>query len=300
MSVTGRGNGKIILFNEHFVVYGVPAIASSIDRYVGAEIADSDTVTIFDERINRTNDPLEKRILEVMSSKMNIDLNKNPIKVIIRGDIPLGSGLGASAATCVAIARALSKYFKLDLSDEEINSIAYEGERIYHGNPSGIDNTVATFGGVIWFERGKKVERINIGKPLYIIIGNTGVRASTRKAIEKVRRNREKDPERFENLLNEARRLAQSARKCIEEGELKRIGELMNKNHELLQEIGVSCKKLDYLVELFLRKGALGAKLTGGGLGGNAIALVEDADKQDVIADEVKREGFDVMKVRVK
>lgn len=300
MSVTGRGNGKIILFNEHFVVYGIPAIASSIDRYVEAEIADSDTTTIFDERINRTNDPLEKRILEVMSSKMNIDLNKNPIKVIIRGDIPLGSGLGASAATCVAIARALSKYFKLDLSDEEINSIAYEGERIYHGNPSGIDNTVATFGGVIWFERGKKVERINIGKPLYIIIGNTGVSASTRKAIEKVRRNREKDPERFENLLNEARRLAQSARKCIEEGELKRIGELMNKNHELLQEIGVSCKKLDYLVELFLRKGALGAKLTGGGLGGNAIALVEDAGKQDVIADEVRREGFDVMKVRVK
>ncbi len=299
MSVTGRGNGKIILFNEHFVVYGVPAIASSIDRYVEAEIADSDTVTIFDERVNLMNDPLEKRILEVMSSKMNIDLNKNPIKVIIRGDIPLGSGLGASAATCVAIARALSKYFKLDLSDEEINSIAYEGERIYHGNPSGIDNTVATFGGVIWFERGKKVERINIGKPLYIIIGNTGVRASTRKAIEKVRRNREKDPERFENLLNEARRLAQSARKCIEEGELKRIGELMNKNHELLQEIGVSCKKLDYLVELFLRKGALGAKLTGGGLGGNAIALVEDAGKQDVIADEVRREGFDVMKVRV-
>ena len=299
MSITGRGNGKIILFNEHFVVYGVPAIASSINRYVEAEIADSDTVTIFDERVNLTNDPLEKRILEVMSSKMNIDLNKNPIKVIIRGDIPLGSGLGASAATCVAIARALSKYFKLDLSDEEINSIAYEGERIYHGNPSGIDNTVATFGGVIWFERGKKAERINIGKPLYIIIGNTGVRASTRKAIEKVRRNREKDPERFENLLNEARRLAQSARKCIEEGELKRIGELMNKNHELLQEIGVSCKKLDYLVDLFLRKGALGAKLTGGGLGGNAIALVEDAGKQDVIADEVRREGFDVMKVRV-
>ena len=299
MSVTGRGNGKIILFNEHFVVYGVPAIASSIDRYVEAEIADSDTVTIFDERINRTNDPLEKRILEVMSSKMNIDLNKNPIKVIIRGDIPLGSGLGASAATCVAIARALSKYFKLDLSDEEINSIAYEGERIYHGNPSGIDNTVATFGGVIWFERGKKVERINIGKPLYIIIGNTGVRASTKKAIEKVRRNREKDPERFENLLNEAKYLAQSARKYIEEGELKGIGELMNKNHELLQEIGVSCKKLDYLVDLFLRKGALGAKLTGGGLGGNAIALVEDADKQDVIADEIEREGFDVIKVRV-
>ncbi len=299
MSITGRGNGKIILFNEHFVVYGVPAIASSINRYVEAEIADSDTVTIFDERVNLTNDPLEKRILEVMSSKMNIDLNKNPIKVIIRGDIPLGSGLGASAATCVAIARALSKYFKLDLSDEEINSIAYEGERIYHGNPSGIDNTVATFGGVIWFERGEKVERINIGKPLYIIIGNTGVRASTKKAIEKVRRNREKDPERFENLLNEARRLAQSARKYIEEGELKRIGELMNKNHELLQEIGVSCKKLDYLVDLFLRKGALGAKLTGGGLGGNAIALVEDADKQDVIAKEVRREGFDVMKVRV-
>ncbi|MHC1582772.1 MAG: mevalonate kinase [Candidatus Syntropharchaeia archaeon] len=299
MSVTGRGNGKIILFNEHFVVYGVPAIASSIDRYVEAEIADSDTVTIFDERINRTNDPLEKRILEVMSSKMNIDLNKNPIKVIIRGDIPLGSGLGASAATCVAIARALSKYFKLDLSDEEINSIAYEGERIYHGNPSGIDNTVATFGGVIWFERGKKAERINIGKPLHIIIGNTGVRASTKKAIEKVRRNREKDPERFENLLNEVKHLAQSARKYIEEGELKGIGELMNKNHELLQEIGVSCKKLDYLVDLFLRKGALGAKLTGGGLGGNAIALVEDADKQDVIADEIEREGFDVIKVRV-
>lgn len=299
MGAVGRGNGKIILFNEHFVVYGVPAIASSIDKYVEAEISDGDTLTIFDARANLRDDPMERKILEVMTTKMNIDLNKNPIKVIIRGDIPLGSGLGASAATCVAIARALSNYFKLDLSDEEINSIAYEGERIYHGNPSGIDNTVATFGGVIWFERGKRAERIRIGKPLHIIIGNTGLKASTKKAIEKVKRNREKNPERFENLLNEARYLAQSARKYIEEGELKRIGELMNRNHELLREIGVSCKKLDHLVELFLRKGALGAKLTGGGLGGNAIALVDDVERQDIIADEIRREGFDVMKVRV-
>lgn len=299
MKGKGRGCGKIILFNEHFVVYGIPAIASSIDKYAEAEVADSDDIEIFDERINLKNEDMELKVLEAIASKMGIDLHERPVKVRLKGDIPLGSGLGASAATCVAIARALSDHFNLGLSEEEINSVAYEGEKIYHGNPSGIDNTVATFGGVIWFERGGRIEKIWIKKPLYIIIGNTGIKASTREAIEKVRQKREKDPKNFEKLLNEAMNLAYDARRYIEEGRLKKIGELMNRNHELLREIGVSCEKLDHLVNLFLEKGAMGAKLTGGGLGGNAIALVEDEKEQDTIAKEIERKGFDVIKVKV-
>ena len=299
MSSIGRGYGKIILFNEHFVVYGIPAIASAIDRYVEVKITDSEELEIFDERLKRTNDKIEMKILNTISSKIGVDLSKNPIKIEIRGDLPLGSGLGASAATCVALSRALSNHFNLNLRDEEINELAYYGEKIFHGTPSGIDNTVSTFGGVIWFEREKNIERITLGKPLYIVIGNTGIPSSTKKAVEKVRKRRERERERFDEIFEEARSLAYDSRRYLEMGDLDKIGECMTKNHALLKEIGVSCKELDMLVELSLKSGALGAKLTGGGLGGNMIALVKDEKDQDIIAREFEKRGFKSMKVKV-
>lgn len=299
MISTGKGYGKVILFNEHFVVYGIPAIAAAISKFVKVEITEGEKLEIFDERIKRKNDMLEMRILEIISSNMGIDLSGRPLKIVISGDLPLGSGLGASAATCVALSRALSGHFNLGLSDERINELAYLGEKVYHGNPSGIDNTVSTFGGVIWFERDKKVENISLGEELHIVIGDTGKPSSTKKAVDKVRLKKEKEEEKFEEIFRRARDLIFEARKYLEEGDLEGVGDCMNRDHELLREIGVSCKDLDLLVDIALKNGALGAKLTGGGLGGNMIALARDKNHQNMLAKEFEKKGFKSLKVKV-
>ena len=299
MHARGRGYGKVILFNEHFVVYGIPAIATSINRYVDVEVCEGDNLEVIDERLKRRNDGFELKILRAISSEMGIDLSRSPVKVIIKGNVPLGKGLGASAATCVAMTRALSGYFGMDLDDDEINRIAYRGEVICHGNPSGIDNTVSTYGGVIWFERGGKVERIKLGKRLYLVIADTGMPSSTKKAVEKVRMRMERERERFERIFEDARELVYEARRYLEGGDLKRVGDCMIRNHDLLREIGVSCRELDHLVDLSIELGALGAKLTGGGLGGNMIALAGSRREQDMIAKGISREGFEVLKVEV-
>ena len=169
MSDEGIGFGKAILFNEHFVVYGIPAIVSAIGKYTLAKVPVSET-SDWDLDDNRKATPnykedkigQQKDSINNILETMKIDLSENGVKIDLGGNLYAASGIGASAATCVAIARALSQHFKISLSDEEINRIAFEGEKGYHGTPSGIDNTASTFGGLIWFEKGEPniMERI--------------------------------------------------------------------------------------------------------------------------------------------
>jgi mevalonate kinase len=205
MKGQGIGFGKAILFNEHFVVYGVPSIVSAIGKYTVAKIEPNDKQKLIiednreatpkykDEKLSQQNDSLNKII-----KKMGIDLSKNGIKITLNGNLYAASGIGASAASCVAIARALSDYFGLNLTDEEINDIAYEGEKGYHGNPSGVDNTASTYGGLIWFQKGESniIEKIPISNPIEVVIGNTGVVANTALAVAGVRERKEKNSEK--------------------------------------------------------------------------------------------------------
>jgi len=306
MVATGIGYGKIILFNEHFVVYGVPAIAAAIDKTIRVDIEDSKKMEVIDRRQVLGREKIDNdwnlKVIKSIASYLNVDLNNNPVKMVLSGDIPLASGLGASAATCVAIARALSDYFDLDLGNEEINLAAYQGEKIFHGNPSGIDNTIATYGGIIWCERknGKNItEPIRIGRTLHIVIGNTGVAANTKEVVEGVRRRREKYREEFDRIFSNAEELAYTAKKALENGNIKEIGSLMNMNQEMLRRIGVSCKELEFLIEIALNNGALGAKLTGSGKGGNMIALAIDENMQNRIANAMGKEGFSTIKTMV-
>lgn len=297
----GHGYGKIILFNEHFVVYGIPAIVGAISKKTIAVVEKSKTrkFELLDERLETPGYKLEKlehqkdsleRIFEAMGIK-----NKDELKIILKGDLVASSGIGASAASCTAIARALSEYFDMGLSDEKINEIAFEGEKGYHGLPSGIDNTAATFGGLIWFRKGEKniIKKMKIKKPLEIIIGNTGIVANTTLAVKGVREKKEKYAQKYKKLFNEALQLANEAKKALFTFDIKKIGELMNKNHSLLQQIEVSCKELDFLVNIARENGAYGAKLTGGGLGGNMIALTPGKEVQEKVAKAIQKEGFE-------
>lgn len=304
MTGEGIGFGKAILFNEHFVVYGVPAIVSAIGKYTVAKIEpyDGSEIKIEDnrqatprykeEKLQQQKDSLN-RILKAM----NINTSKNELKIELSGNLYAASGIGASAASCVAIAKALSEHFNLNLSDDEINNIAYEGEKGYHGTPSGIDNTASTFGGLIWFEKGSNnvIERITLPSSIEIVIGNTGKVADTAAAVAGVKERKEKYPDKYNDIFERAKNIAFLARRAFNDEDFEEVGKLMNENHKLLQQIEVSSRELDFLVEVARENGALGAKLTGGGLGGNMIALTPGKDLQERVANAIEKEGFQIL-----
>lgn len=304
----GSGFGKVILFNEHFVVYGVPSIVSAIDRTTTATVEPFEgtgwiindwreaTPRYKEEKLEHQKDSTER-----IFKAAGIDPVKNPIKITLGGDLVGASGIGASAASCTAIARALFDEFNLGLSDDRINELAYEGEKGYHGTPSGIDNTAATFGGLIWFMRGTPnvIERMKLERPVEIVMGNTGLVANTKAAVAGVRERKEKYSEKYGKIFKKAEGLAHEAREALENHDLKAVGRLMDENHKQLQEIEVSCKELDFLVTLVREQGALGAKMTGGGLGGNMVALTPGKDLQEKVAKDMEKEGFEVLRTKI-
>ena len=308
MKGRGIGFGKAILFNEHFVVYGIPSIVSAIGKHTVAKIEAYDkkelkledlrkaTPSYKEDKIDQQKDSISR-----IFKKMNIDIAKNGLKITLEGNLYCASGIGASAASCVAIARALSDYFDLSLSDDEINDIAYEGERGYHGTPSGVDNTASTFGDLIWFQKGKTnvIEKIIMQNPVEIVIGNTGKVANTVAAVEGVRKRKGKNPEKYQEIFNRAENITYLAKRALQEDDYKEIGKLMNENHKLLQQIEVSSRELDFLVNVARSQGAIGAKLTGGGLGGNMIALTPGKELQDNVANAIEKEGFQTIKTVV-
>lgn len=301
----GIGFGKAILFNEHFVVYGIPSIVSAIGNYTTAKIepANQPGFILADKRPatpKYKEDKLsqQKESFELMFRKMGLDLTDQGISITLEGNLYAASGIGASAASCVAVARALAEYFEMNLSDDEINEIAYEGEKGYHGTPSGVDNTASTYGGLIWFQKGEKniIDRIALSSPVEIVIGNTGKVTDTKIAVEGVRKRKESNPKKYEEVFDRAENIAYLAKRAIHDGSLQDVGKLMNENHKLLQQIEVSSRELDFLVSVARESGAYGAKLTGGGLGGNMIALTPGKDLQNKVATAIEKEGFQTVK----
>ncbi len=305
----GHGFGKVILFNEHFVVYGVPSIASAIgaktaalvERRLGSgvELKDDrpETKGYKDEKLSQQKESLD-RMLKIM----NIAVDRSAFKITLGGDLIAASGVGASAASCAAIARAFSDELGLNYSDEKVNEIAYEGEKGYHGNPSGIDNTAATFGGLIWYRRdgsSQLMERMRLRKPVEIVMGNTGIVADTKAVVGGVKERKDKEPEKYDRLFKNAEKLVHDARKQLEEFNLERLGAQMNENHVLLQQIGVSCPELDALVDLALASGAIGAKMTGTGKGGYMVALTPGKELQERVANAIERKSVQAMRTTI-
>jgi mevalonate kinase len=235
---------------------------------------------------------------------MGFETKAIAFNVWLGGNLPGFSGLGASAASSVAIARAISEEFGKNLSDERINKIAYEAEKAYAGTPSGIDNTAATYGGLLWFKKNMNggpntIEKLSIRKPVEIIIGSTGLVANTKAMVEGVAERKKKNPEQYDPLFKQAEELAFTGRKALKDFDLRKVGELMNQNHRLLQQIGVSSKELDLLVDIARKQGAFGAKLTGGGGGGCMTALTPGKTLQEKVAKAIEKEGFEVLRTKI-
>jgi len=299
LSCKASAPGKIILFGEHAVVYGRPALAVPVAQvHADVEVSGSTRPGIWidapgiDLHAELKTLPSDHPLAAVVHNLFFI-LHIDPfpsINISIDSTIPVASGLGSGAAVSVALIRALSTYIGQPLPDEGVNELAFEIEKLHHGTPSGIDNTVITYARPVYYAKGRLLETFKAGIPFFIIIGDTGILAPTRVSVGDVRKLWEQDKDRWELVFNRVGEIVDRARTAIERGDLKGLGELMDQDHALLQEMTVSSPELDTLVMAARGSGALGAKLSGGGRGGNMIALALP-ETSGVVANALKRAG---------
>ena len=291
MEVTASAPAKIILFGEHFVVYGKPAIVMAINRRAYVRVKPRTDRKIYINSINlKAAGFFENGKFKPEIGSLEAKKKLEPIKTVaekifqlygkesgleiqIDSKIPVAAGLGSSAAVAAATAMAVSSLLGTEIAKNEVFRIAYEAERLVHGTPSGIDPAIATYGGTIIFQKNMDIQPLKVGCEIPLVIGNTGLERSTGELVAKVRMNREKYPSIMNPIIEAGGEIVERAKKALEKGELEVLGELMNINHSLLSAIGVSHEFLDKLVSAARRAGALGAKLTGAGGGGCMIAL---------------------------
>jgi mevalonate kinase len=279
-------SGKVILFGEHAVVYGRPAVAVPVAEVrAQARIergADGEGVVIVAPDVGRRvvlhevveDDPLAHIVRLVLDA---IKVERNPdVTITVTSTIPIARGMGSGAAVSTAIVRALAQYFERWLSSRAISELVYQAEILYHGTPSGIDNTVVAYEKPIYFVKSEGWEIFWVGRPFLLAIADTGIESSTREVVGDLRRRYEAEPARYTPFLDEAGQIAVAARSAIEQGQIETLGRLMDENHAVLQALEVSCPELDCLVVAAREGGALGAKLSGAGRGGNIIALVDE------------------------
>ncbi len=302
----GTGFGKTILIGDQFVLEEVPAIVSAISYETETTVDRTEGTgwTLQDNRIEVPGYKEKKKEQQVRSidrilEVMNIDTKKTPIKITIGGTLLAGSGVGASAASCVSLARALNAEFNLGYSTEKLNWVAWQGEFPYHGVASGVDNTASTYGGLLLFQliKGQQhFEKVKTPRPFEIVLANSGVTANTALLDEVTDKQKKEDPGLFASRMKTITDQAYDMKKQLEAGDLKTVGNIMVTNHKLLTEMQLSHEILDYLCKLALAKGAWGAKVTGGGRGGYMVALTPGEKLQDTVASAFDKEGYKVIR----
>jgi len=290
--VTASAPGKIILCGEHAVVYGRPAIAIPITQVRATatlEPAPPGTgLTLIAPDLDRTvrlddaapDDPLAAI---VRGTLVHLGAAPPDATLTVRSTIPLASGMGSSAAIATACVRALAAYLGAALDAATISALVYEVEKLHHGTPSGIDNTVIAYEQPVYFVRGQPIEQLTIEGTFYLAIADTGVASPTRLAVGDVRRAWEADPTTYERLFDEIGAIVRAARSALAAGRAGDLGPLLTANQERLRQIGVSSPELERLIGAALQAGAAGAKLCGAGRGGNMIALVSPRTQANVV-----------------
>ena len=287
--------GKIILVGEHAVVYGRPAVAVPVNQ-VQAEALVEDgqegqgiiivaadlglTLTLKQAASDKALHPLEMTVVGVLEY-LGLGLEQN-LTITVRSTIPIARGLGSGAAVSTAIVRAVAQHLARELTPEEVSSLVFEVERLHHGTPSGIDNTVIARERPVYFVRGDAPVTLQVRKAVSLVIADTGVASPTKEVVDAVREAWRHDRGRYDDLFDRIAAVVAKVRRAMENGDLEAVGLMMDKNHSLLQEMDVSSPLLDSLVDAARRRGALGAKLSGAGRGGNMIALVSTGTRDAV------------------
>jgi mevalonate kinase len=312
---------KVILFGEHFVVYGSPAILAAINKRISVEahtiIHDENKIVIRSDigvageyrnngkfnalegesKAKAVLDPLYGAIRQVllMRNKKNIG-----IEIGISSRVPTGIGLGSSAASCVATVAAVDSLFQKTPSREKVCKLAIESERLIHKRTSGADCYVSTFGGLIqYYSKSKSFKNIETKESLSLVVANTGIKHSTSDLVAGVKKFKETNRTLFESLSKQATDICLQACTAIESGKCDKIGELMNENQIILQQIGISHHKVRDIIDICSKAGAIGAKMTGAGGGGAVIALAASKQESNKIASHIKAAGYQSFKVQI-
>ena len=282
-----RAPAKAILLGEHFVVSGTRAIAASLSLYAYAEAEELRSwpseivstelglrVTIPGPDLSYSGPVELEPIVAVLRALRSRDFDIPPFRLTIRSEIPDGAGLGSSASASAASALALAGLVGSDMGRDELFTVTMEGEKVAHGNPSGVDPATVVYGGVILFKRGEGIIERNEGLDgVSLIVADSGLRRRTAGSVSSVLSLLEKIGSIRQHIMSAVEEMVAAAWDSIKTRSFERLGLLMNLNHGLLSAIGVSTPELEELVYAARRAGALGSKLTGAGLGGSVIAL---------------------------
>ncbi|XXY50324.1 mevalonate kinase [Sorangium sp. So ce269] len=287
----GQASGKVILLGEHAVVYGAPALAAGIERGARARAARSSGASALWLGGREHGAPAEggapDDVAQAFAALLAALPGAGPVRVAAESDLPPGGGLGSSAALGVAIARAVAALARgpveprveteaaeAALTAEATVAAAAAWERVFHGNPSGIDTTAAARGGCFRFTKAHGATSLAPRDDLWLCVGSTGVPSSTRSMVDLVARLFERKPALAESSIAGIAALVENAALAIEAGDAIGLGRLMDLNQMLLAGMFVSTEAIEALCKLARAAGALGAKLTGAGGGGSVIALL--------------------------
>ncbi len=276
-------SGKVILLGEHAVVYGHSAVVVGIENGAEAHAEHSQTSSIAVGTQTTTSD---RQTLELAFAALLHCLSAGPCRAQVHLHVPAGCGLGASAAAGVAVARAVLDLLAPAPGAESparrsaVLDAAHAWERVFHGNPSGIDATAATLGGCFVFSRAAGPSSVAVAQPLRLAVAVADAPASTRTMVDRVARLRASEPERIDRVLARIGELALAGCTALQRGSPADLGALMNENHASLQQLTVSTTRLDDACGWARAAGALGAKLTGSGGGGCVIALCDQSSER--------------------
>jgi len=281
MSNYSSACAKTILFGEHAVVYGESAVAIPLHqiRTIARLSRNGLEFRVISPKIglNKTFNKLNPsgglyQLLKLLCDVFGFpDLPADTLE--INSEIPIASGLGSGAALSIAIIREFIRFYNKFLPDEEINRIAFEIEKVYHGNPSGIDNTTITYEQPVIFSKTSGFSKLSADiTSLNLLVIDSGIRSKTIDVVTDVRNNIDKNMP----FIKQIGSVSNNAFHALISGDINKIGELMNENQALLKKIDVSCKELDEMLEFGRNQGAVGGKLTGAGRGGNFLLLARN------------------------
>ena len=286
---------KIILFGEHFVVKGKPGLGVAISRYakvcvrggsnriystqLGVLEKGSKNRALFDEAIEHIEEFAGKNVC---------------LDIYVDSPIPIASGLGSSAAVAVALVHATLGLLDVEFTKEDVRKIAHEAEKAVHYKPSGVDTTLATYGGLLYYRRGefRLLDDLQLPTDLSLIVVNTGIKRSTGVIVRDVLGRYERIKRVARHIYEAGREIVRTALRAIKRGDKKLLGELMLVNQGLLWSMGASSRQCDELVYKLLDLGALGAKITGAGRGGVVIGLASKGMAKFIV-NELIKSGFE-------
>lgn len=279
----GRAHSKLILIGEHSVVYGQPAIAfpfKQIEVKVTVKSIGGNTIHIespfYQGPIEQIPEKMEGIGDCVIQTLKVLEQRSLGLKIQIASSIPIGRGLGSSAAIAIALVRGLFAFFNQKLQHSQLIALVERAEKFAHGTPSGIDMMAASSANPIWFQKQQEVESVKIGAPFHLVVADSGRVGDTYSAVKSIRDKYEMKPEKIEESITLLGKWTEEVRLGLAVGDYQKVGEKLNLAHHHLALLGVSDEGLDYLVDTARAAGAIGAKLTGGGRGGCILALVEN------------------------